>query len=236
MGLLGRSSGKGWLDKTVGDVFYRTVRTVSYVPFITSGRATVIGADRVPPSGPLLVAPNHVSWYDIPLLAVHNRRLLDFLASYKLYETPVGRWFYENMNGIRFDSTKPDAHAVHRMRDRLGRGRCVVIFPEGQLCRHEDSVFTDHRLYPGMARLAISTQVPVLPVVLLDTDVYRRFRAWMPVRGVRYGLAFGAPIPPPAVVRPIDRTAEAKRFEEKYRHRMRALRAELIQAMQADRA
>lgn len=220
----------------MGDVFYRTIRALSWVPFVTSGRATVIGAERVPRAGPLLMAPNHVSWYDIPLLAVHNRRLLDFLTLYKLYETPVGRWFYENMNGIYFDSTKPDARAVRGMRDRLGRGRCVLIFPEGQLCRYEDSVFTDHGLHPGMARLAISTQTPILPVVLLDTDVYRRFGAWMPVRGTRYGVAFGAPIPPPQAVRPTDRTAEAKRLEEEYRNRMRTLRAELLQAMQTDGA
>ena len=220
----------------MGDVFYRTIQALCFVPIATSGRATVIGVDRVPRSGPLLMAPNHVSWYDIPLLVVHNRRLLDFLAHYKLYETSVGRWFYGNTNVIRFDSTKPDSRAVRGMLDRLGLGRCVVIFPEGQLCRYEDSVFTDHGLHPGLARLAISTQTPVLPVVLLNTDVYRQFGAWMPVRGARYGLAFGAPIPPPAIVRPTDRTEEAKRFEAEYRNRMRALRAELLQAMQADGA
>ena len=220
----------------MGDVFHRIIRALIFVPFVTSGRATVIGAERVPRSGPLLMAPNHMSWYDILLLVMHCRRLLDFLATYKLYERPMGRWFYENMNAIRCDLTKPDARAVRRMRARLGQGRCVVIFPEGQLCMYEDSVFTGHRLYSGMARLAMATQVPVLPAVLVDTDIYRRFGAWMPVRGSRYGVAFGEPIPPPQAVSPADLMAEAGRFEEKYRVHMRMLRAELIQAMQADGA
>jgi 1-acyl-sn-glycerol-3-phosphate acyltransferase len=215
----------------MGDVFYRIVRGLCLVPFGTSGRPTVIGADRIPRSGALLMAPNHVSWYDIPLLVVHSWRLLDFLTLYKLYETPLGRFFYENMNGIRYDWTKPDTSAVRGMRNRLKHGRCVVIFPEGKLCRYEDSVFTGHGLHPGMARLSMAAQVPVLPVVLVNTDVYRRFRAWMPVCGARYGVAFGAPVPPPNAVRPADRATEAKRFEEEYRDRMRALREELLRAM-----
>ncbi len=220
----------------MGDFLYRTVRFLTLVPFRTSGRPTVIGADRIPRSGRLLMAPNHVSWYDIPLLAVHSRRVLDFLATSKLYEGPVGRWFYGQMNGIRYDQSKPDSQAVRGMRSRLAHGRCVVIFPEGKLCRPEDSVFTTHGLHPGMARLALAAQAPVLPVVLVDTDVYRRFRAWMPICGARYGVAFGQPIPPPAHVGMAGRMAEAKRFEEEYRDHMRALHEELRQAMRSDGA
>lgn len=182
------------------------------------------------------MAPNHVSWYDIPLLVVHTRRLLDFLTLYKLYETPMGRWFYSKSNGIRYDWTKPDANAVRGMMDRLGRGRCVAIFPEGKLCRYEDSVFTGREIHPGMARLAISAQAPVLPVALVGTDVYRRFGAWMPVRGARYGVAFGAPVLPPEVGRGEDRALKAKHFEQDYRGRMCALREELLQAMHAQGA
>ncbi len=216
----------------MGDIFYRTIKGLCRVPFVTSGRPVVMGVEQVPRAGPLLMASNHISWYDIPLLAVHSRRLLDFLAIYKLYERPAAHWFFENMNGIRYDSSKPDTRAVRAMLTRLKRGRCVVIFPEGKLCRYEDSLFTGRPLYPGMARLALAAQAPVLPVVLANTDVYRRFKAWLPVCGARYGMIFGAPIPPPARASAASLFSEVARFEEQYRAEMSALRATLLAAMQ----
>jgi hypothetical protein len=114
--------------------------------------------------------------------------------------TPVGAWFYRNMNGILYDRSSPDPRAVRGVLERLRRGRLVAIFPEGKLCEYAHSVFTDLPLRPGMCRLAIAAQAPILPVVLLNTDVYCRVRAWMPTRGTRYGIYFIGPLLPPPVL------------------------------------
>lgn len=219
----------------MSDGFYRAIRAVSWVAFVSSGRATVIGQEHVPQTGPLLMAANHFSWYDIPVLAHHCPRLLDFVAAIELFQRPVARRFYYAMNAICCDRFNPDARAVREMLARLKQGRVVTVFPEGELCVYEHSLFTGHPIRPGMSHLALAAQVPVLPVVLLDTDVYRRFLSWMPVCNARYGLIFGAPIPPPVAGRTTDRRAEVSRFEEEYRSRMRALRLQLVQAMQTTR-
>jgi 1-acyl-sn-glycerol-3-phosphate acyltransferase len=220
----------------MSDAFYRTICAASRVAFVTSGRAAVLGAEHVPPDGRMILAANHVSWYDIPLLALHCPRILDFLAITELYHGPVSRWFFNRMNGIRYDRFSPDSRAVREMMARLARGRVVVIFPEGKLCPDDESLFSGHAIRPGMSRLAMAAQVPVLPVVLLGTDVYRRFRSWLPVRRARYGILFGKPLAPPAAVRSAARrTAEVRRFEAEYCARMRDLRIELLQAMSAQR-
>ncbi|MFH0881102.1 MAG: lysophospholipid acyltransferase family protein [Lentisphaerota bacterium] len=215
----------------MSDAFYWTLRTLSRPAFSTSGRPTILGCENVPRSGPVLLAANHVSWYDIPLLVEHCPRPMDFLAITELYQRPLLRWFYRNMNGIRYDRSNPDAHAVREVLGRLARGRLVAIFPEGKLCKYEDSLFTDHPLRPGMSRLAIAAQAPVLPVVVLDTDVYRQFLAWLPLRRARYGILFGPPLPPPNIVHRAGRAAAIQQFETEYRTRMRELREELLRAM-----
>ncbi len=215
----------------MSDTYYKTIRAVSRWAFVTSSRPTVLGRENVPCSGPVLLASNHVSWYDIPLLVEHCPRLVDFLAITELYQRPISRWFYDGMNGIRYDRFNPDSRAVREVLERLGRGRLVAIFPEGQLCKYEASVFTGHPLRPGLGRLAMAAQAPILPVVLLGTDVFRRVRSWMPLRLTRYGVMFGPPIPPPPTGRAADRPAAAQRFEDEYRRRMCELRRELVRAM-----
>ncbi len=215
----------------MSDAFYRTIYVFSWGVFATSARAVVVGSERMPSTGALLLAANHISWYDIPLLAGHSPRLLDFLAINELYQRPMARWFFNGMNGIRYNRSSTDSQAVRGMLARLAKGRVVAIFPEGRLCKYEDSLFSGQPLRPGLARLAMAVQAPVLPVVLWGTDVYRRFLSWMPVRRTRYGMAFGKPIPPPTRVPPSERAEEARRFEEEYRTRMCELRCELLEAM-----
>ena len=217
----------------MSDAFYWTFLTLSRVAFASSGRPIIMGRENVPRSGPVLLAANHVSWYDIPLLAEHCPRHVDFLAIAELYEHPLSAWFYRGMNGIRYDRSKPDTHAVREMLERLAHGRLVAIFPEGKLCKYEESVFTELPLRPGMSRIAIAAQAPILPVVLWNTDVYRKIRAWMPVRRARYGMCFGPPLTPPRVTRAADRPEAIRQFDTEYRARMRDLRKELLKAMPA---
>ena len=218
----------------MSDVFYKTIRGSCRIAIATSHRPTVLGRDCIPPVGPLLLAPNHVSWFDIPILVYHFPRILDFVALYALFAHPFMCWFYRNMNCIRYDRSGPDAAAVRAVLLRLRRGRIVSIFPEGKLCAYEHSLFTDQPLRPGVARLAMKAQVAVMPVVLEGTDVYRRFDSWVPFFRARYGIAFGEPLPPPVAVRGLDREEALQRFEAEYRNRMRALRENLLLAMQEE--
>jgi 1-acyl-sn-glycerol-3-phosphate acyltransferase len=211
----------------MSDIFFQTVGILPRVAFATSGNATIIGQKKMPTSGRLLLAANHISWYDIPILALHSPRTVDFLADSVFFQNPVSRWFFENMNGIRYDRSSLDSRAVREMIKRMSSGRAVVIFPEGRLCPSGESLFTGLALRPGMARLAITAQAPLLPVVLLGTERYRRFLSWMPVCRTRYGVIFGEPISPPSR-QTSNREASAKRLEEEYRARMCDLRMQLL--------
>ncbi len=217
----------------MSDLFYKTISTGTSIAFVTSSRAPISGVEHVPLTGGAILAPNHVSWYDIPLLSYHTPRMLDYVATDELFRHPFWDWFYRGMNCIRHDRDAPDPRAVRVILHRLQRGRVVTIFPEGKLCAYENSLFTGCTLRPGMARLAMRAQVPVIPVVLLNTDTYRRFRSWIPFFRARYGVIYGEPLSVPHVASREEQGDVVRSFEESYRARMRALREVLLREMQA---
>ena len=213
----------------MSDAFYKTICTGSSVAFATSSRGLVIGLGNVPRKGGVILAPNHASWYDVPLLAYHTSRMLDFVGTDELFRHPFWARFYSGMNVIRHNRDAPDSRAAVTILGRLRKERAIALFPEGKLCPYDQSLFTGGVLRPGMARLAMFAQVPVVPVVLINTSAYRRLRSWLPFRRARYGVIYGAPLSAPPMVRGRERSDVLRAFEETYRSRMRALRDVLLQ-------
>jgi hypothetical protein len=70
------------------------------------------------------------------------------------------------------------------------------VFPEGGFRRGRESVVYTRRIRRGIGRIAHLTRAPIVPCVLINTDVYARILSWFPFRGVRYGLMYGPPLPP----------------------------------------
>ena len=78
--------------------------------------------------------------------------------------------------------------------ERLKSGRVVAMFPEAQIRTLENSVISGGRIKPGVAHLASSAQVPIIPCVVLDASTYGPLINWLPLRRARYGVIFGDPI------------------------------------------
>lgn len=180
----------------MSDWFYRTVVTVGRLPFWVSSRPLVLHPDRaggVP--GPFILASNHLSPYDVPVLMRHTPRWLDFVSITEVFRNPWIAWFYGNMNAFPLERSRSDPKTVKIILDRLARGRVVAMFPEGRIRTEPESAVHGHPFRPGVARLARMAQVPIVPVVVRNTGVYGRVSSWTPGRGTRYGVAYGEPIP-----------------------------------------
>jgi 1-acyl-sn-glycerol-3-phosphate acyltransferase len=189
----------------MSDAFYRAVRFVGRSAFAVSGRPVVIGAEHTDRAGAYLLAANHQSPYDVPLLIRHGRRQIDFVSSVEVFRHPLVAWFYGSMNAFPLDRSRPDSPAVRRILDRLSQGRCVGIFPEGGFRRGRASVVHSLRTRPGAGRIARLANVPIVPAVLIGTGGYSRPGAWLPLRRTRYGLIFGPPIAPSSDAEATDR-------------------------------
>lgn len=180
----------------MSDAYYRAVRFVGRWAFFVSSSPLVIGAEHANRAGAFLLAANHQSPYDIPLLIRHTKRLVDFVSIVEVFRNPLMAWFYGNMNAFPLDRTKPDSPTVRTILDRLAAGRCVGIFPEGGFRKGAASVVHSLRIKPGTSRIARLANVPIVPAIVIGSGDYSRVRAWLPTRSTRYGIIYGQPIPP----------------------------------------
>jgi 1-acyl-sn-glycerol-3-phosphate acyltransferase len=178
----------------MSDGFYRLVRSVGLPVFVLSSRATALHAERVKRKGPLIIAPNHLSPYDIPCLMASTTRVLEFVAMKELFARPWGARFFRGMNVIPLDRGRADAMATRTILERLARGRAVVIFPEGGIRPPERSMLAGGDFNPSVVRLARVSGAAVVACVILGTASYARASAWLPFRRTRYAVGFGAPI------------------------------------------
>ncbi len=180
----------------MSDLFYKSVRFIGRPIFWFSSTPVALGAEHIPRSGACIIASNHTSPYDIPLLVRHVPRLVDFVSIVEVFRNPFLGWFYRNLNAFPLDRGKPDAPAVRTILDRLDRGRVVVMFPEGGFRRGEASVVRTRKIRGGVGRIANIAKVPVIPALILNSVVYARPLAWIPLFRTRYAVAFGPAISP----------------------------------------
>lgn len=138
------------------------------------GRPKVEGLEYVPDSGPVILASNHLAVADSFYLPLVVRRRITFLAKQE-YFTGTGlkgrftRWFYTAAGQVPIDRTDADAaqNALETAKRLLQQGKLLGMYPEGTRS-------PDGRLYKGktgLARLALETGVPVIPVAMIGTDV-----------------------------------------------------------------
>jgi len=138
------------------------------------GRPKIEGLEHVPHSGPMILASNHLAVADIFYLCRGVRRRITYLAKAE-YFTGTGlrgwfkRWFFTSAGQVPIDRTDADAAqaALVTAERILGQGKLLGMYPEGTRS-------PDGRLYKGktgLARLALETGVPVIPVAMIGTDV-----------------------------------------------------------------
>lgn len=138
------------------------------------GRPKVEGLEHVPSSGPAILASNHLAVMDSFFLPLVVRRRITFLAKAE-YFTGTGlkgwfnRWFYTAVGQVPIDRSDSEAAqaALETAKEVLGQGKLLGMYPEGTRS-------PDGRLYKGktgLARLALQTGVPVIPVAMIGTNV-----------------------------------------------------------------
>ena len=167
--------------------------------FNNLGRMEVKGRECVPPYGPLIVASNHLSFTDPPLLVASIRRPLHFIGKQELFANPVTRYFMSSFNVSPYNRSGMGVDAVKTFLRMLAEDKAVVIFPEGH--RSDDRTLQKGML--GVVYLALKSQAPILPVGLTGTE---KIRAWrMPVPLHRLSANIGQPFSLPVIEGPVSK-------------------------------
>ncbi len=121
------------------------------------------GFDKLPESGPVVLASNHVSYVDGLIIAAACKRPVRFVIYEPIYNMPVIHHFMQVNRAIPIRPTKQSVtHALAMIREALDAGDMVCIFPEGQL------TYTGglSRFKPGIEHIIRQNPVPVYPVAL----------------------------------------------------------------------
>jgi len=125
-------------------------------------RLDVVGADRLPVTGPAVIAPNHDSVLDGIVLGAAISRELRFLAKAELWRSRLLAWALDGLGAIGIKRGRGDHLALARMRQALEAGQAVAIFPQG-------AVRGDRVWHRGAARMALVAGAPLVPVRLIGT-------------------------------------------------------------------
>jgi len=125
-------------------------------------RLEVVGANRLPVTGPAVVAPNHDSVLDGIVLGAAISRELRFVAKAELWRSRLLAWMLDGLGAIPIERGRGDYLAAARVLQALDAGQAVVIFPQG-------AVRGDRVWKQGAAHAALVTGAPLVPIRLVGT-------------------------------------------------------------------
>lgn len=125
----------------------------------------VVGRDNIP-SGGALIAANHISVLDPPLLGASIKREMYFFAKMELFKNALFGALIKSVNAFPARRGEADRHAWKTAQSLLKTGKLLLFFPEGT--RSRDGQLQSPK--PGLARLAFAAGVPVVPAVISGSN------------------------------------------------------------------
>jgi 1-acyl-sn-glycerol-3-phosphate acyltransferase len=173
-------------------------------------RWRVYNPERVPETGPVILAANHTSFIDPPLVGAGLRRDINYLARESLFRFPGVGALLRSWNSVPVDREGGGAAGLKKILDRLLDGGAIILFPEGTRSRNG-------RLQParsGIGLTVIKSDAVVVPVRVFGTyEAYGRHMRFPRPR--RVAVKYGEPLRF-AALRAEARTCSKARLKEIY--------------------
>ena len=152
-------------------------------------RIKVSGVENIPTSGGVIVAANHASYLDIPLLAYSLIRHANFIAKKELCTIPVLGTLLRLLGAIPIDREKIDRPAIREIMKKLNSGNVVVIYPEGT--RSLNGKLQAGK--PGVGFIVRMSGKKVVPAAIIGTDKAMPSGSWF-LRPYPVTIRFGKPL------------------------------------------
>jgi 1-acyl-sn-glycerol-3-phosphate acyltransferase len=153
-------------------------------------RWRVYNPERVPLKGPVILAANHASFLDPPLVGSGIKRGINYLARENLFNIPVIGWILQRWQVVPVDREGGGAKGLKAILDRLLDGGAIILFPEGTRTR-------DGKLQParsGIGLTVIKSGAPIVPVRVFGT--FEAFGRHMKIpQPRRVAVKYGRPMP-----------------------------------------
>lgn len=161
------------VPKIAGFEPYHFLRMIVRPETFPYARFNIEGTERIPESGPVIVASNHRSYFDVvalALVAADIGRPVRFLAKRELFEAPVVGQIARALGGIPVDRGTGSDRPLREAIRALDAGEVVIILPQGTIPRGPAFFDTELKGKTGTARLAFATGAPVVPIGIWGTE------------------------------------------------------------------
>lgn len=164
------------------------LKSIFVIFFKVFNRLEVVGSENVPEKGGVIVAANHVSYLDPPIIGAALKRLPTYIAKEELFNIPViGRFIKLFSFSVNRDKVQPST--IKEAVSRLKHGEVVILFPEGG--RSADGTLLDGKR--GIGMIATISKMPVIPALIEGTDKALPAGAWF-LRPAKVRVIFGTPV------------------------------------------
>lgn len=161
-------------------MFYKIIKALCRFVFLFVFRIKVVGTENIPEKGGAIVAMNHRSNWDVPIVSVGIKRKLRFMAKAEMFKSKIGNWLFTSLGAFPVQRGKGDIGAIKAALGRLKDEHIIAMFPEGTRSKKGERITPK----PGVVMIAMKAKVPVIPVHI--TGKYK----WMG----KITITFGKPV------------------------------------------
>jgi 1-acyl-sn-glycerol-3-phosphate acyltransferase len=132
-------------------------------------RWRVFNPERVPLAGPVILASNHASYIDPPLVGAGIRRQINYLARDSIFHVPILAAILRSWEVVPVDRDGGTGRGLKDILSRLEEGRAIILFPEGTRSRHGEL----NPARSGIGLTVVKSSAPVVPARVFGThDAY----------------------------------------------------------------
>lgn len=171
------------------DLFFSCATSLFGASFRLFYRCKIYGT-QYPYHGAAIIAPNHASFLDPPLISGFWPEETHFVARASLFKSRFSKWLFQKLHAHPVSGSSQNAQTMRLICQLLSEGQKVVIFPEGARSEHGEL----QPLKTGISMLALRMKCPIIPVYIHGTyDAWPKHSKW-PKIGSKIACVFGKPI------------------------------------------
>jgi 1-acyl-sn-glycerol-3-phosphate acyltransferase len=146
------------------------------------------GREHIPAQGAVLIASNHIAYFDPPLIGSASPREFYYMAKKELFENSLLGWLISKFNAFPVSRGSFDREGIKKATAVLKEGNALLVFPEGT--RSKDGNLKEPKL--GVAKLALETGAPIVPACIDYSGSW--LKAFFQRKKIK--IKFGSPIKP----------------------------------------
>ncbi|MDH3891939.1 MAG: 1-acyl-sn-glycerol-3-phosphate acyltransferase [candidate division Zixibacteria bacterium] len=167
-------------------ILYYTGRSLTRIIFGLFLRAKVRGQENLPPEGGFILASNHLSYWDPPLVGSWVPRQVYFMAKQELFKNPLFGGIIKRTNALPLRRGTIDRVALDLCVETLKAGNVLTVFPEGT--RAKEGHFLTPK--PGVGMVAVRAKCPIVPALIQGSN---RLKACL-LGTSRLSITYGRPL------------------------------------------